>query len=157
MAAGKIGVAAYSGDNEHLAYAVESGRFSSIETSVNLADQWNLLNVVGQHPELGLIAKRPLANAPWRFHERPVGDYAELYWERLRELDLDPADLDWDELALRFTAYAPGVHSAITGTASLEHLQRNIAILKRGPLPSEVLTQIDDAWRRVGADWPSST
>ena len=104
-----------------------------------------------------MIAKRPLANAPWRFQERPVGDYAELYWERLRELALDPAGLAWDELALRFTAYAPGVHSSITGTASLEHLLRNIAILERGPLPRDVLDQIDAAWQRVGADWPSST
>ena len=150
VAAGKIGVAAYSGDNEHLAYAVDSGRFGSIETSVNLADQWNLRHVVGQRAELGVIAKRPLANAPWRFAERPVGDYAELYWERLRALALDPAGLAWDELALRFTAYAPGVHSAITGTASLEHLQRNIQILDAGPLPREVLDQIDAAWHRVG-------
>jgi aryl-alcohol dehydrogenase-like predicted oxidoreductase len=157
VAAGKIGVAAYSGDNEHLAYAVDSGRFSSIETSVNVADQWNLRHVVGRRPELGVIAKRPLANAPWRFHERPVGDYAELYWERLRELALDPAGLAWDELALRFTAYAPGVHSSITGTASLEHLLRNIALLERGPLPRDVLDQIDAAWQRAGADWPSST
>lgn len=157
VAAGKIGLAAYSGDNEHLAYAVDSGRFRSIETSVNLADQWNLHHVVGRRPELGVIAKRPLANAPWRFAERPVGDYAELYWERLRELALDPAGLAWDELALRFSAYAPGVHTAITGTARLEHLQRNIAIVERGPLPSDVLAQIEAAWKRVGADWPSST
>jgi aryl-alcohol dehydrogenase-like predicted oxidoreductase len=157
VAAGKIGLAAYSGDNEHLAYAVDSGRFRSIETSVNLADQWNLHHVVGRRPELGVIAKRPLANAPWRFDERPVGDYAELYWERLRELALDPAGLAWDELALRFTAYAPGVHSAITGTARLEHLQRNIEIVDRGPLPGDVLAQIEAAWKRVGADWPSST
>ena len=80
-----------------------------------------------------------------------------LYWERLRELDLDPAGLAWDELALRFTSYAPGVHSAITGTASLEHLLRNIEIIDVGPLPREVLDQIDAAWRRVGADWASST
>jgi aryl-alcohol dehydrogenase-like predicted oxidoreductase len=157
VAAGKIGLAAYSGDNEHLAYAVDSGRFRSIETSVNLVDQWNLHHDVGRRPELGVIAKRPLANAPWRFDERPVGDYAELYWERLRELALDPAGLAWDELALRFTAYAPGVHSAITGTARLEHLQRNIEIVDRGPLPGDVLAQIQAAWKRVGADWPSST
>ena len=157
VAAGKIGVAAYSGDNEHLAYAVDSGRFRSIETSVNLADQWNLHHVVGRRPELGVIAKRPLANAPWRFEERPVGHYAELYWERLRELALDPGGLAWDELALRFSAYAPGVHSAITGTARLEHLRRNIEIVERGPLPGDVLAQIDAAWTRVGADWPSST
>ncbi|MHA7224167.1 aldo/keto reductase [Arthrobacter sp. RHLT1-20] len=63
--AGKIGVAGYSGDNEPLAFAVDSGRFGSIETSVNIADQWNLRNVLRRRPELGVIAKRPIANAPW--------------------------------------------------------------------------------------------
>jgi aryl-alcohol dehydrogenase-like predicted oxidoreductase len=157
VVAGKIGIAAYSGDNEHLAYAVDSGRFRSIETSVNIVDQWNLRTVLGRDTDLGVIAKRPIANAPWRFVERPVGDYAELYWERLTELDLDPGDLAWDELALRFTAYAPGVHCAITGTSRLSNLQRNVEIVDKGPLPDEVLARIDAAWIRVGADWPSST
>ena len=157
VVAGKIGIAAYSGDNEHLAYAVDSGRFRSIETSVNIVDQWNLRTVLGRDTDLGVIAKRPIANAPWRFVERPVGDYAELYWERLSELDLDPGDLPWDELALRYTAYAPGVHCAITGTSRLSNLQRNVEIVDKGPLPDEVLARIDAAWTRVGADWPSST
>lgn len=157
VAAGKIGVAGYSGDNEALAFAVQSGRFGAIETSVNIVDQWNLRNVLGQRPELGVIAKRPIANAPWRFAERPVGNYAELYWERLQVLELDPGDLDWAELALRFTAYAPGVHTAIAGTAKLDHLRRNIAAASQGPLPIAVLEDIDRAWRAAGSDWPAST
>jgi aryl-alcohol dehydrogenase-like predicted oxidoreductase len=159
---GLIGIAGYSGDNEALAYAAASGRFGAIECSVNLVDQWNLRNVVGRAPELGVIAKRPIANAPWRFADRPTGHYAELYWERLHELDLDPggqgrAGLGWAELALRFSAYAPGVHTAIVGTASLANLTANVEAAARGPLPPEVLAELDAAWRRVGADWPSST
>ncbi|HET7723812.1 MAG TPA: aldo/keto reductase [Propionibacteriaceae bacterium] len=155
--AGKIGVVGYSGDNEHLAFAVDSGRFAAIETSINIADQWNLRHVVGRRPELGVIAKRPIANAPWRFAERPVGNYAELYWERLRELELDPRDLDWAEFALRFSAYAPGVQCAIVGTAKLANLRRDVEAVQRGPLPPEMLADIDQAWQRVGSDWPSST
>jgi hypothetical protein len=30
------------------------------------------------------------------------------------------------------------VHTAITGTARLEHLMRNVEIVDRGPLPREV-------------------
>ena len=157
VADGKIGVAGYSGDNEALAFAAESGRFGAIETSVNIADQWNLRNVVGKRPELGVIAKRPIANAPWRFPERPVGNYAELYWERLRALKLDPGALDWAELALRFTVYAPGVHTAIAGTAKLEHLRHNIAAAAGGPLDADTLDAIDRAWLAVGSDWPAST
>lgn len=157
LAAGDIGVAAYSGDNEHVAFAVDSGRFGSIETSVSIADQWNLRHVLGRRPELGVIAKRPIANAPWRFAERPVGNYAELYWERLRALDYDFAGIDPAELALRFTAYAPGVTTAIVGTAKLANLQRNLEAVARGPLPDDVLQRLDETWRRVGSDWPAST
>lgn len=157
VAEGKIGVAGYSGDNQALAFAVESGRFGAIETSVNIADQWNLRNVLGRRPEQGVIAKRPIANAPWRFAERPTGHYAELYWERLQALPLDPGGLDWDELALRFTVFAPGVHTAITGTAKLDHLRRNLAIAARGPLPAADLDGIDRAWQAAGSDWPAST
>lgn len=109
---------------------------------------------------MGVIAKRPIANAPWRFAERPSvdsGNYAELYWQRLRELQLDPRDLDWAEFALRFSAYAPGVHSAIVGTAQLANLHRNVEAANHGPLPPAMLEDIDQAWQRVGSDWPSST
>ena len=157
VAAGKVGIAGYSGDNEHLAFAADSGRFAAIETSINIADQRNLRTVVGRRPSLGVIAKRPIANAPWRFAERPEGNYAELYWQRLRELQLDPKDLDWAEFALRFSAYAPGVHSAIVGTAKLANLRRNVEAADHGPLPPAMLADIDHAWQRVGSDWPSST
>jgi len=156
VAAGSVGVAAYSGDNAPLADAAASHRFGSVETSVNLADQWSLRHVLPRHPELGVIAKRPLANAPWRFSERPAGHYAELYWERLRTLALDPAGLAWSAFALRFTVFAPGVDCAIVGTASPQNLARNVEHLAQGPLPDEVLAAVDAAWRRNGTDWPGS-
>lgn len=158
-AAGLIRVAAYSGENEALAWAAQSGRFGSVETSVNLADQWSRHQVLpaAQDAGLGVIAKRPIANAAWRFPQRPAGDYAETYWERLGQLDLngvrEGAGLDWTQFALRFSAYAPGVHSAIVGTASIENLERNVRIVQEGPLPLDVLTHIEAAWRAHGADW----
>ncbi|GGC98937.1 oxidoreductase [Tersicoccus solisilvae] len=161
VAAGKVGVAGYSGDNEHLAAAADSGRFGAIETSINVVDQANLRRVVApaaaDDGRPGVIAKRPIANAPWRFAERPVGHYGELYWERFRALDLDPAGRPWNELFLRFTAWAPGVDTAIVGTAKPDHLRRNLEAAERGPLPDDVLAALDGAWQRVGADWPSST
>jgi aryl-alcohol dehydrogenase-like predicted oxidoreductase len=124
---------------------------------VNLVDQRNLHTVVRSHPELGVVAKRPIANAPWRFEERPAGHYAELYWERFQQLGLDPGELPWAELALRFTAFAPGVDCAITGTANLANLRANVDAASRGPLPTAVLEDVEDAWRRAGGDWPAST
>jgi aryl-alcohol dehydrogenase-like predicted oxidoreductase len=154
VAAGTVRVAAYSGDNAPLAQAAGSGRFGSVETSVNLADQWSLHHVLPEHPELGVIAKRPLANAPWRFAERPTGHYAETYWERLRTLALDPAGLEWGAFALRFAAFAPGVDVAIVGTANPAHLRRNVEDLAAGPLPDDLLAAVETAWRREGSSWP---
>ena len=146
--------------SDALAWAVESGRFGSIETSVNLADQHSAHSVLPRARErgLGVIAKRPIANAVWQFEERPAGQYAETYWERLHQLDLngvrEQAGLDWAEFALRFTAYQPNVHSAIVGTANIANLERNVRIIQEGPLRLDVLTQIEAAWERTGKTWP---
>jgi aryl-alcohol dehydrogenase-like predicted oxidoreductase len=153
--AGKIRVPAYSGEGEALAWAAASGHFGSVQTSVNLADQASLHRVIpGAHAAgLGVIGKRPLANAPWRFSGRPVGQYAESYWLRLRALALAPGALDWDEFALRWSAFAPGVSSVIAGTHRPENLARNVALIARGPLPPEALAAIEAAWQREGASW----
>jgi aryl-alcohol dehydrogenase-like predicted oxidoreductase len=155
VAAGKVRVAAYSGDNAELEWAVASGRFGSVQTSVNLFDQRVIdRGLAGARSRgLGVIAKRPVANAPWRFAERPVGDYCEPYWERMQAMQLDPCGLEWQELALRFAAFQPGVGSVIVGTRSVGHLRRNAELIERGPLPDEQVAAIrasfaasDDGW-----------
>lgn len=152
---GKIRVAAYSGENEALDFAIASGRFQSIETSINLCDQrgieWALPRTIAQH--LGVIAKRPVANAPWRFAQRPIGDYAEEYWLRWRAMDIDPRGFDWQELASRFTAYLPGVHSCITGTTNLDHLRRNAEFVAKGPLPDDLIDVIRQTFRANDQNW----
>lgn len=154
-ARGLIRVAAYSGENDALAWAASSGHFGSLQTSVNLTDQWSRRQVLpgAAATGLGVIGKRPLANAPWRFAERPTGDYAEVYWDRLQALPLDPGGLAWDEFALRFSAFTPGLSSVIVGTSSLHHLERAAELIGRGPLPADQLAQIDRAWARVGMGW----
>ncbi len=155
VTAGKVRVAAYSGDNAPLIFAVESGSFGSIETSINLTDQRVLDDALpaARARGMGVIAKRPLANAPWRFEERPEGHYAEVYWERLRAMEVDPGSLAWDELALRFAAFQPGVSSCIVGTRSLAHLRRNVALLEQGPLPDETMQALRAAFRAHDEGW----
>lgn len=153
--AGFIRVIAYSGENEALTWAAESGRFGGLQTSVNIADQWSLHHVlpVAQQLGLGIIAKRPIANAAWQFKNRPRGLYAETYWERLCALAYDAIDLDWMDFALRFSAYAPGVSSAIVGTASLENLESNIRIVQDGPLSPGELQHVEETWQAQGLHW----
>jgi aryl-alcohol dehydrogenase-like predicted oxidoreductase len=151
---GKVRVAGYSGENEALAWAVRSGSFDAIETSVNLVDQWSLIHVLPEAAAagMGVIAKRPLANAAWRFIERPRGLYGEEYWERLRTMGLTPEDGDWAGTAARFAAFAPGVSAAIVGTASPAHLRDAVAAVERGPLPGAEVKRWREAWARFA--WP---
>jgi aryl-alcohol dehydrogenase-like predicted oxidoreductase len=152
---GKVRVAAYSGDNAALEHAIGSGRFGSVQVSVNLFDQRAIERGVRMARErgMGVIAKRPLGNAPWRFSERPsAGDIA-LYWERMRRMELDPRGLDWSELALRFAAFLPGVSTCIVGTSSVENLRRNLRALEHGPLPADVTSALREAFQRHDAGW----
>ncbi|CAM2065978.1 Aldo/keto reductase [Sulfidibacter corallicola] len=154
--AGKVRVVAYAGDNEALRYAVDSGRFGSVIASVNICDQ-RFVNR-GLHEakrrHMGVIAKRPVANAPWRFEERPVGHYCEPYWERLQTMNL-AFDLPWQEIALRFAAYTFGVDSCIVGTTNEHHLRDNAEIVSRGKLPDEVVDRLRSRFLECGADWES--
>jgi len=154
-AAGKVRAIAYSGENEALAYALACGRFDGLQCSVNLCDQRVLATTLPdvQARDLGLIAKRPLANTPWLHPARPVGQYCETYWLRLRAMGLDPGGLGWQELALRFAAFQPGVTSCIVGTADLEHLKANVRILEQGPLPEATVAAIRQAFMDSDDGW----
>jgi aryl-alcohol dehydrogenase-like predicted oxidoreductase len=157
--AGKIRVAAYSGENQPLAHAIADQRFQGVQTSVNLADQRGLAAALpkAQARGMGVIAKRPVANAPWRFATRPFGHYAEEYWHRWQRMDLDPRGLDWQELALRFAAFLPEVHSCIVGTINPDHLRQNVAAVSHGPLPADHVAAIQKAFRDHDEDWEGLT
>jgi len=157
VARGTVRVAAYSGDNDALAHAVADDRFGAVQTSVNPCDQWALVHAIpAAHDRgLGVIAKRPLANAFWRFATRPHGEYAETYWLRWHALGVDLHEMPLDELVLRFSAFAPGVSSCIVGTADVDHLRRNAEIVGRGPLPQEIVDGLTQAF--AGHDWPGET
>jgi len=152
---GKVRVAAYSGENDALGWAVDSGRFGSAEHSLNICDQRVLENVLprAQAKGLGIIAKRPVANAPWRFTECPVSHYAEEYWWRWKTMDVDPRGNDWQEIALRFAAFTPSVHSCIVGTTNLEHLIQNVKIIGKGPLPPDLYDEIRAAFKANDPGW----
>lgn len=152
--AGKVRVAAYSGDNRDLDAALGLGVFGAIQTSLNLCDQRAVAAVErARRAGVAILAKRPVANAPWRFDARPIGDECEPYWVRWRGLGLDPGDLPWDELAIRFTAHFPGVSAALVGTRRLDHLRRNAAHVARGPLPEDAFRAIRGRFEERGHGW----
>jgi aryl-alcohol dehydrogenase-like predicted oxidoreductase len=151
---GKLRVAGYSGENEPLGWAVRSGKFGAVQCSVSLVDPAGLRAAIpeAQGRGVGVLAKRPLGNAPWRFAQRPQeGDVAEA-WDRYQLLS-KPAGLAPDELALRFSAFAPGVASILVGTASPEHLAAAARAVGKGPLPDEIIREVHASWERAGKGW----
>lgn len=153
--AGKLRFVGYSGDNEAAAHAAALPDVAVVQTSINVADQRNidlLLPVARQH-EVGVMAKRPLANAAWKDPADQPGmyrSYAADYTARLAAMKLDPADFGvaaWHELALRFTLSQPGVATAIVGTTSPKNARANAEAAAKGPLPPNVIARIREAFR----------
>jgi hypothetical protein len=158
-AAGKTRYIGYSGDGRAALYAVECGAFDTLQTSVNIADQESLELTLPPARErgLGVIAKRPIANAVWKNASRPGDPYVQAYWDRLQQLDY--AFLRGDmtaavATALRFTLSVPGVHTAIVGTEKPERWRQNAASLRAGALDAAEFDAIRARWaERAGADW----
>ena len=154
---GKIRVAAYSGDDEALRIAIGSGMFGSVQASVNLCDQQALDVLPGATTRgLGTIAKRSFAGRPWDSIAPPVDAAHREYHRRfaaLRAAGLDIAAADLDGMALRFSAYAPGVDCVIVGGVDARHLEQNIAAVSAGPLRPEQLAAIRRAFARAATNW----
>jgi aryl-alcohol dehydrogenase-like predicted oxidoreductase len=172
--AGKIRFAGYSGDNEAAEFAVALDDMAVLETSVNICDQANLNSVLpaARRRGVGVIAKRPIANAAWKqLAEQPgmYREYAETYTRRLSQMEISPADLgltapeppEWSEVAMRFVLSEPGVHTAIIGTTNPDHALSNLRAAERGPLPEEAVRKLRSAFKtaeeRSGTAWTAQT
>ena len=154
--AGKVRVPAYSGENEELAWAAQSGAFGALQTSVNLVDQWSARKVLPEAADrgLGIVAKRPVANVAWRHESRPEGVYGELYWERFQSLGLQPGTDDWVGTAIRFAAFTPGVTTAIVGTSKPANLAAAVEAIERGPLSEDERLRWEEAFTPHLEEWP---
>ncbi|MBI5430542.1 MAG: aldo/keto reductase [Nitrosomonadales bacterium] len=150
---GKVRAIAYSGDNDDLVCAVATGRFDGFMASLNICDQRVIDAVLSGIATRGFIAKRPAANHPWRFSERPAGDYCEEYWLRWRAMALSSRGHEWGEVALRFALTPPQVSSAITGTANIAHLRQDVAWAMAGGLDEDWFGELRTAFRQHDRDW----
>jgi aryl-alcohol dehydrogenase-like predicted oxidoreductase len=158
--AGKARYIGYSGDGRAALYAVECGAFDTLQTSVNIADQQGIDLALPAAVRLGLgvIAKRPIANAAWKTGQRPENGYVHTYWDRLQALDYDfvrAGDITESiATALGFTLAVPGVGTAIVGTANPDRWRSNAVLAARPPMSREAFEAIRARWKeRAGADW----
>jgi len=168
--AGKVRFAGYSGDNDAVAWAAAQPDVAVIQTSINLCDQVNIdgaLPVACEH-DVGVMVKRPMANAAWRDPSDQRGHYAtyaDAYHTRLRRMGIDPVSLGvadeatseaWAECALRFVLGQEGVHTAIVGTTNPDRISLNCRIAGEPPLDSEVDAAIREAFRVAAAEHADS-
>ena len=154
---GLIKAIGYSGDNEYLEFALNINEFDCYEGSFNIFDQkksaWVLDKI--QSDNKGFIAKRPVANAPWRFNETPHGNYCEEYWHRMKKMNVDFKSVDPAEVALRFTCFTKGITSAIIGTTNTKHIDDNISFLEKGQLDTSLYFALKKAFFNNSQIWRS--
>lgn len=144
----------YSGDNEDAKYAIELDVFDSLQTSVNIADQMALeTNIpLAVEKQIGIIAKRPIANTVWREKEKPESTYVHEYWDRIQKLDYDFLKKSLEEsiaTALRFTLSIPGIDTMIVGTTRPGRYSENVRYAAEGKLSEEEFEAIRNRWREV--------
>ena len=162
--AGKVRFVGYSGDNEAAVHAAGLDEVAVIETSISLCDQANIDTVLplARRNNIGIMAKRPIANAAWKDAAEQRGiyvNYAKTYAERLAKMAITPADLGfpgevgaaWSEIALRFTLSQPGVTTAIVGTTNTANVERNVEALSKGKLAENVVADLRQAFRQAEA------
>jgi aryl-alcohol dehydrogenase-like predicted oxidoreductase len=152
----------YSGDGEAAKYAIESGAFDSLQTSVSIADQEaiDLTLPLAATKGIGVIIKRPIANAAWRYGDKCTNDYHRPYWERLRKLKYDflSDPKQAASTALRFTLAQPAVGTMIVGTTRPGRWRENAALLEAGPLPKDQVDAIRRRWSEVAEpSWTGQT
>lgn len=152
----------YSGDRDEAVFALECGAFDALQTSLSIADQEaiDLTMPLARERNVGVIVKRPIANAIWLQDERPADEYYQAYWDRLVELDYDFLKGDVKEgvgTALRFAASVPGVSTLIVGTRKPGRWGENANVLREGVLPMDVYGGIRKRWEMVAEGWRGET
>ncbi len=152
--------AGYSGDGEAAVTAIGTGFFDTLQTSVSIADQEaiDLTIPLANEREMGVIAKRPIANAVWRHDSKPEDSYHHEYWDRIETLEYDFLKTELDESvarALRFTLAVDGVTSAIVGTTKPGRWQNNAELAQQVDFSEADFRQIRERWRELsnGKNW----
>jgi aryl-alcohol dehydrogenase-like predicted oxidoreductase len=69
-------------------------------------------------------------------------------------MGIEPADGDWISTAIRFSAFVPGVSSAIVGTSSADNLRDVADAVTRGPLSETEVERWAAAFAPHLDQWP---
>ena len=165
--AGKTRFIGYSGDDERALWAIESGRFDTLQTSLNIVDQQARVMLLepAESRGMGIIIKRPIGNALWGTKSRPPDSSDKTpreYFRRAQEMarmgPIPSAPDDPTLLALGFVYAHPHVDTAIVGTSNPSHLRSNIELVERGvALSAETVEELHGRFDKLGGLWNERT
>ena len=157
---GYIRYAGYSGDGQDALTAIEMDFFDTLQTSISIADQESIELTIplAKEKDMGIIAKRPIANAVWRHDSKPEEPYHHEYWDRIQALQYDFLKGNMSESvakALSFTLSADGVTTAIVGTKKPSRWQENADMLEQIDFSEKNYKRIRERWQEIsdGKDW----
>lgn len=139
--------------------AVETGLIDSVQVIYNIFDQApedRLFPACRQH-DVGVIARVPLdegslGGAMTKDTRFPSGDWRARYFNpeslaatlpRIEALKaLLPEGMSLSEMALRFILSEPAVSTVIIGMRRLAHVETNLEVSDKGPLPDDVVNAL---------------
>ena len=160
---GKVRFLGYSQEGNHAELAVRSGIFDTLQVSFSLIDQRPRLGLLAlaRNEGVGIIAKRPIANAAWG--QTPTEDggsgprtNAQRTVAKLMAAGgpIPAAPEDSMALALGFVLAHREVATAIVGTGNPDHMRHNISIVENElPLPSETVEELRQRYDHLGWTW----
>ena len=151
--------------------AVRSGLVDAVQVIYNIFDQNpedELFSACAEH-DVAVIARVPfdegtLTGTLTKESSWPKGDWRNTYFvpenleksvERADALrPLVPESLTMPEMALRFILNNPVVSTIIPGLRKLAHVELNISVSERGPLPDALHGELrNHRWDRSPTDW----
>ena len=165
-ASGKTRFIGYSGDNDNAKWAVTSGLFDTLQTSFNLVDQSARTNLFedAEERDMGIIIKRPIANAVWGASQAPVPypkhipEYTSEYFRRSGVLSAagpladDPNDNI--RLALGFPFAHQEVDVTIVGTQRPQHMGANLEMVaKPFAISNSTVADLHSSWDEYSQGW----
>lgn len=137
-----------------LAHVVRSGKFDVVLTAFNYSLLWREaareIIPAAREQHMGIIAGSPLQQgglacrydqtiargAPWLSRARQE------QFKKLYDL-VDECGIPLPELGLRFVISNPDIHCVLMGARSAAEVEQNAAAVEKGPLPAELLKQLD--------------
>ena len=161
--AGKVRFLGYSQEGNHAELAVRSGIFDTLQVSFSLIDQRPRLGLLAlaRNEDVGIIAKRPIANAAWG--QSPAEDGGSgprtnaqrtVAQRMAAQGPIPAAPEDPVALALGFVLAHPEVATAIVGTGDPDHMRHNISIVENQlPLPAEAVEELRRRYDQLGWTW----